>query len=79
MLLQVRNHSSEKGKWGIMMIDYIIDLTIVALVIIGLTATLGVITNGLGEKLFGGKNKNEFVDQCGKFTMGWKAVGGKKK
>ncbi|WNS77559.1 hypothetical protein RRV45_07755 [Bacillus sp. DTU_2020_1000418_1_SI_GHA_SEK_038] len=61
------------------MIDYIIDLTIVSLVIIGLTATLGVITNGLGEKIFGGKNKNEFVDQCAKFTTGWKAVGGKKK
>lgn len=61
------------------MAEYILDLTLVALLIIGLTAILGVLTNGLGEWLFGGKNKNEFVDQCAKFQTGWKAVGGKKK
>ncbi|MBY0121018.1 hypothetical protein [Bacillus sp. S/N-304-OC-R1] len=59
--------------------EYIFDLTLVALLIIGLTATLGVFTNGLGERLFGRKNKNEFVDQCAKFQTGWKSVGGKKK
>ncbi len=67
------------GNGGFTMTGYIFDLTIVALLIIGLTATLGVITNGIGEKFFGGKNKNEFVDQCAKFQTGWKAVGGKKK
>lgn len=59
--------------------DYIFDLTVVALLVIGLTATLGVFTNGLGERLFGGKKKNEFVDQSAKFQTGWKAVGGKRK
>ncbi|KAB2337220.1 hypothetical protein F7731_06250 [Cytobacillus depressus] len=59
--------------------EYIFDLTVVALLIIGLTATLGVFTNGLGERLFGGRKKNEFVDQCAKFQTGWNAVGGKKK
>lgn len=59
--------------------EYIFDLTLVALLVIGLTATLGVFTNGLGERLFGGKNKNEFVDQSAKFQTGWKSVGGKKK
>ncbi|QED47239.1 hypothetical protein [Cytobacillus dafuensis] len=59
--------------------EYIFDLTVVALLIIGLTATLGVFTNGLGERLFGGKKKNEFVDQSARYQTGWKYVGGKKK
>ena len=68
-----------KKKWGLMMAEYIFDLAIVALLVIGLTATLGVFTNGLGERLFGGKKKNEFVDQSARFQTGWNAVGGKKK
>jgi hypothetical protein len=59
--------------------SYITDLTIVAVLIIGITAVLGVITNGIGEKLFGGKRKSEFVDQSAKFQTGWKQVGGKRK
>lgn len=59
--------------------NYITDLTIVALLIIGITAVLGVVTNGIGEKLFGGKRKSEFVDQSAKFQTGWKQVGGKRK
>lgn len=59
--------------------SYITDLTIVALLIIGITAVLGVVTNGIGEKLFGGKRKSEFVDQSAKFQTGWKQVGGKRK
>ncbi|MGG7618548.1 hypothetical protein ACVBAX_10795 [Robertmurraya sp. GLU-23] len=61
------------------MVNYITDLTIVALLIIGITAVLGVVTNGIGEKLFGGKQKSEFVDQSAKFQTGWKQVGGKRK
>ncbi|MBN8199137.1 hypothetical protein [Bacillus sp. NTK034] len=61
------------------MVGYITDLTIVALLIIGFTALLGVLTNGIGEKLFGGKNKSEFVDQSARVQTGWKSVGGKKK
>ncbi|MBS4188884.1 hypothetical protein KHA94_01450 [Bacillus sp. FJAT-49705] len=59
--------------------EYIFDLTVVALLVIGFTATLGVFTNGLGERLFGGKKKTEFVDQSARFQTGWKSVGGKKK
>jgi hypothetical protein len=59
--------------------SYITDLTIVALLIIGITAVLGVVTNGIGLKLFGGKQKAEFVDQSAKFQTGWKQVGGKRK
>jgi hypothetical protein len=58
---------------------YIMDLTIVALLIVGITALMGVITNGFGEKVFGGKNRSEFVDEAAKYQTGWKTVGGNKK
>ncbi|MEH7073732.1 hypothetical protein [Neobacillus drentensis] len=58
---------------------YIMDLTIVALLIVGITALMGVITNSFGEKVFGGKNRSEFVDESAKYQTGWKAVGGKRK
>ncbi|MCM3707116.1 MULTISPECIES: hypothetical protein [Cytobacillus] len=61
------------------MVGYITDLMIVALLIIGFTALLGVLTNGIGEKIFGGKNKSEFVDQSARVQTGWKNVGGHKK
>ncbi|MFD3447340.1 hypothetical protein ACFDTO_22370 [Microbacteriaceae bacterium 4G12] len=56
---------------------YFLDLAIVAILVIGITATVGVITNGIGEKVFGGKKRNEFVDQSEKVQSGWNAVGGK--
>ncbi|MFD2443197.1 hypothetical protein ACFSO7_04280 [Bacillus sp. CGMCC 1.16607] len=58
---------------------YIMDLTIVAILIIGITALMGVITNGFGEKVFGGKRNSEFVDKSASVQAGWKRVGGKKK
>lgn len=41
------------------MIAFFIDFVTVAALIIGITALIGVITNSIGEKLFGGKRKNE--------------------
>jgi hypothetical protein len=58
---------------------YIMDLTIVTLLVVGITATIGVITNGIGIKFFGGRNKSEFVDQSVRMQTGWKNVGGSKK
>ncbi|MEH7335861.1 hypothetical protein V7161_24865 [Neobacillus drentensis] len=58
---------------------YITDLTIVALLIIGITALMGVITNSFGEKVFGGKRRTEFTDQGAKYQTGWKNVGGNRK
>ncbi|MEO2077554.1 MAG: hypothetical protein ABGX20_19635 [Bacillus sp. (in: firmicutes)] len=58
---------------------YITDLTIVALLIVGITALMGVITNSFGEKVFGGKRRSEYVDESARYQTGWKAVGGKKK
>ncbi|PLS02924.1 hypothetical protein [Neobacillus cucumis] len=57
---------------------YITDLTMVAILIIGITAFMGVITNGIGEKIFGGKKRTQFTSESAKYQTGWKAVGGKK-
>jgi hypothetical protein len=62
-----------------MMFGYIADLAVVALLIVGITALMGVITNTIGEKVFGGKHRTEFVDEGAKYLTGWKNVGGKKK
>jgi hypothetical protein len=64
---------------GIFMGGYIADLSMVALLIIGITALMGVITNGIGEKVFGGKNRSQFVDESAKYQTGWKSIGGNKK
>lgn len=58
---------------------YMIDLAIVAGLIIGITAINGVLTNGIGEKLFGGKRHADISNQSAEIQSGWKNVGGKKK
>ena len=58
---------------------YIADLSMVAILIIGITALMGVITNGIGENVFGGKKRSEFVDQGAKYQTRWRNVGGNKK
>lgn len=55
---------------------YILDFTLVAVLVVGITATVGVVTNGVGIKFFGGKNKSEFVDQSNSIQTGWKKIGG---
>lgn len=61
------------------MVGYITDLIIVAVLVVGITALMGVLTNGFGEKVFGGKKKSEFVDRSARFQTGWKSVGGNRK
>lgn len=61
------------------MVSYIIDLMIVAILIVGITALMGVITNSFGEKVFGGKKRAEFVNESAKYQTGWKSVGGNRK
>jgi hypothetical protein len=60
------------------MAEYIIDFSLVALLIIGITAVMGIVTNGIGNKL-SGKHRTEFVDQSAKVQIGWKQVGGGRK
>ena len=63
---------------GFRMSMFLLDFAIVSLLIISLTALLGVFTNGLGVMVFGGRHKNKFVNQTAKTQMGWRKVGGKK-
>lgn len=60
------------------MVEYLIDLSIVAALVIGFTALNGVIGNTIGEKIFAGRNKNIFKDATTQTQIGWKAVGGRK-
>ncbi len=62
-----------------MVVGYITDLAIVTVLIVGLTALMGVIANGIGEKVFGGRKRSEYVVQSAHFQTGWKQIGGKKK
>lgn len=62
------------------MAQYFVDFTLVSLIIIGLTAILGVLLNGIGEKFFGrGKEGLESVQHSNHTQIGWNNVGGKKK
>jgi hypothetical protein len=58
------------------MAGYIMDLTIVAVLIIAITALMGVMLNGIGTKVFGGRNKRHFVEKSESMQTGWKNVGG---
>lgn len=60
------------------MVAYFVDFLIVALLVIGITATNGVLVNGIGNKLFSRKRKSEFVNQSTRMQSGWKHVGGNK-
>lgn len=60
------------------MLEYFIDLAIVSALIISITALNGVITNAIGLKLFGRKQKNIFKNATSHTQLGWKAVGGNK-
>jgi hypothetical protein len=60
------------------MIQYMMDFSIVALLVVGITAVMGVVSNGIGEKIFGGKGNTEHFSQSAKTQVGWKSIGGKK-
>ncbi|UOY92144.1 hypothetical protein MUG87_17160 [Ectobacillus sp. JY-23] len=57
------------------MIAYMIDFIVVAILVIGLTATIGILTNGIGEAI-GSKNKKKFVNKSTAVQTNWKMVGG---
>ncbi|MFC3884400.1 hypothetical protein ACFOU2_13170 [Bacillus songklensis] len=54
------------------------DFVLLAILIIGITALMGAILNGIGENIFGGKQKNKFFDRSARTQAGWKQVGGRK-
>lgn len=61
------------------MAEYFIDFILVASVIIGITALNGVLTNGIAEKLFGGKKHANIYDHSKNIQANWRQVGGRKK
>ncbi|WP_338781079.1 hypothetical protein [Metabacillus sp. FJAT-52054] len=56
------------------MISYFTDFVLFAIFVIGLTATMGVLANGIGSGLFGGKTKDTFFQQSEKTQKGWNRV-----
>lgn len=60
------------------MIGYMLDFTLVALLVVGITAFMGVMTNGLGEKFFAGKGSKDSYNRHTAVQKGWKSLGGKK-
>ena len=61
------------------MFAFIRDFLIIAILIIGITALMGVIARGIAQTFFAGKNKGFFIDKSKSFQTGWNEVGGKKK
>ncbi|MFZ0447586.1 MAG: hypothetical protein WAM95_23695 [Bacillus sp. (in: firmicutes)] len=61
------------------MLAYIVDFLMVMGLIIVITALNGVMTNGIGNKVFGRNKKSEFVDQSSRIQTGWNKIGGKTK
>ncbi|WP_026693284.1 hypothetical protein [Peribacillus kribbensis] len=61
------------------MAAYITDLLIVAILIISITALMGVIMNSIGKTLFSRGKKTEFTEKSEGIQSGWKLVGGRTK
>ncbi|WP_453990452.1 hypothetical protein [Bacillus nitroreducens] len=61
------------------MTSYITDLALIAILVIGITALMGVMANGIGERVFGGKTGSHIVKNDLNVKAGWKNVGGRKK
>ncbi|BDG48385.1 MULTISPECIES: hypothetical protein [Parageobacillus] len=61
------------------MTQYFIDYVIASGLIIGITAFMGGIANGIGEKIFGGSRRKEYVNETKHTQAGWNLVGGKNK
>ena len=60
------------------MSEYILDFILVSFLIIGLTAFMCPLTNGIGNLIFGRHKRSEFVIQTNRSTTGFNKVGGKK-
>ncbi|HET7629725.1 MAG TPA: hypothetical protein VFK44_15230 [Bacillales bacterium] len=56
------------------MSSFIVDFVVMAAAIIGLTAMLGVLSAGIGLRLFGRKRGNHFSDQTARSQEGWRKM-----
>ncbi|WP_096199053.1 hypothetical protein [Bacillus sp. FJAT-45350] len=58
------------------MIELLTDLGILALLIIVITALMGVVSMSFGTKVLGRGQANRFVDKSAATQMNWRRVGG---
>jgi cytochrome b561 len=56
------------------MLNFFIDLTLLAIFVIGLTAFLGIITHGAAAKLFGKNTYLKFETKSKEIQSGWRKV-----
>jgi hypothetical protein len=54
--------------------DFFIDMTLLGLFIIGLTAFMGIITHGTASRLFGGRKMKFFLHKSKSTQTGWRKV-----
>ncbi|EIT84596.1 hypothetical protein A374_14750 [Fictibacillus macauensis ZFHKF-1] len=56
------------------MTGFIVDLILLALFVIGLTAFMGIITHTFSLKVFGRKASSTYIDQTKAFRANWSDV-----
>jgi hypothetical protein len=61
------------------MTGYLLELSILGFLIIGITAFSAVIVQGIGQNIFGRKSKDHFTSQSKSIQANWKIIGGKNK
>ncbi|MCF6136848.1 hypothetical protein [Pseudalkalibacillus berkeleyi] len=54
--------------------DFFIDMTLLGLSVIGLTAFMGIITHGVASKIFGRASKKFFLNKSKGSQTGWNKV-----
>ena len=60
------------------MIDFIVDLSLLAFLIIVITALMGVVSVNIGTKLFGRGQVDRYTSKSASTQAGWRKVGGRK-
>lgn len=61
------------------MSGFVLDMILVGISIIATTAFLGVIAQGIGQKLFGRNKQDEFLSKSRSYQTNWRGIGGKTK
>lgn len=56
------------------MTSFIVDFILFAVLVIGLTAMLGVISTTIGERIVGRKKSSEYYDQNANSQKGWRKM-----
>jgi hypothetical protein len=60
------------------MVDFLLELSFLGLIIIGLTAFSAVIVQFIGQNIFGRRRKDKFTSKSESIQANWNTVGGRK-